>query len=397
LPPKIVALFTCAHFAHHLVPASIVPLLPFIRDEFALDYTMAALVVSAFSVPYGFSQMPAGWVADRLGPARVFLVGIVGTAALGLVVGLSTTYVLLLASLVAMGILGGGYHPAASSAIGLRIEPERRASAYGLHTVGGGASQFVAPVVAAAIAASWGWRSGFMGLAAIAGLIGILVYTAICRTDRTLTITPPRTQQAAVRDRTAASDSRTNWRRLVVFIVFTGFTASTTKSVVSFVPLYLIDVHGFDESEAATAISIFYSCGLWASILGGFLADRLGRLRVVAGVVLLSSPVVVLLGMASSGLVAVVLVLLLGIAMYVRSPASESYIVEHTPSSRRSTVLGLYYFWSFEGSGIVAPFVGLTIDSLGFSLAFTLMGCILVVVGAVCALALFRRFPHEAL
>ena len=33
-----------AHLSHHLVTALPVPLLPFIRDEFALDYTRAGLV-----------------------------------------------------------------------------------------------------------------------------------------------------------------------------------------------------------------------------------------------------------------------------------------------------------------------------------------------------------------
>ena len=45
--PGVVLLFALAHLAHHLVTALPVPLLPFIRDEFNLDYTRAALVVSA--------------------------------------------------------------------------------------------------------------------------------------------------------------------------------------------------------------------------------------------------------------------------------------------------------------------------------------------------------------
>ena len=38
----------------------IVPLLPFIRNYFALDYTQAGLVISAFTLSYGVGQLPAG-------------------------------------------------------------------------------------------------------------------------------------------------------------------------------------------------------------------------------------------------------------------------------------------------------------------------------------------------
>jgi len=61
-------LFILAHLSHHLVTALPVPLLPYIRDEFALDYTRAGFIISVFSVVYGFCQLPAGWLARPLRP-----------------------------------------------------------------------------------------------------------------------------------------------------------------------------------------------------------------------------------------------------------------------------------------------------------------------------------------
>ena len=89
-----------AHLAHHLVTALPVPLLPFIRDEFALDYTRAGLVISAFGIVYGASQLPAGWLADRIGARLLISAGIIGVAVTGLLVGLSQTYLMLIIFLV---------------------------------------------------------------------------------------------------------------------------------------------------------------------------------------------------------------------------------------------------------------------------------------------------------
>ncbi|MCK4353951.1 MAG: MFS transporter, partial [Dehalococcoidia bacterium] len=79
----MVPLFVLAHFAHHLVIALPIPLLPFIRDEFALDYTQAGVVMMAFNLAYGISQLPSGWLADRIGPRILLTIGTVGVALAG--------------------------------------------------------------------------------------------------------------------------------------------------------------------------------------------------------------------------------------------------------------------------------------------------------------------------
>ena len=158
-----------AHFAHHLLTALPVPLLPLIRDDFALDYTQSALVISAFAIPYGIAQLPAGWLADRSDPRLLIAVGISGVAVAGLLVGLSQSYVMLVLCLVLMGLAGGGYHPATPPLISAAVEPEKRGRALGLHTIGGGASYFLAPLAAAGIAAVDTWAADvihYPGLAA---------------------------------------------------------------------------------------------------------------------------------------------------------------------------------------------------------------------------------------
>jgi len=57
---KILPFLVLAHFGHHLLVALLVPLLPYIRDDFVLDYSQAGWLVSAFTLSYGISQLPAG-------------------------------------------------------------------------------------------------------------------------------------------------------------------------------------------------------------------------------------------------------------------------------------------------------------------------------------------------
>jgi MFS family permease len=82
-----------------------------IRDDFKLNYTQAGWVVSAYTLAYGLSQLPAGWMADRVGARLLMAIGISGVALTGILVGLSPSYTLMVVFLVLMGIIGGGYHP----------------------------------------------------------------------------------------------------------------------------------------------------------------------------------------------------------------------------------------------------------------------------------------------
>ena len=160
-------LFILAHFAHHLLTALPIPLLPMIRSDFSLDYTRSGFVMSAFTLSYGIGHLPAGWLADRAGARLVLTIGICGVALAGFFVGLSQTFLMMVLFLALMGVLGGGYHPAAPPMISASVEPQSQGRALGIHAIGGSASFFLSPLIAVLIASLWGWRGSFIGLAGI--------------------------------------------------------------------------------------------------------------------------------------------------------------------------------------------------------------------------------------
>ena len=203
-----------AHFAHHLLTALPVPLLPMIRDNFTLNYTQSGLVLSAFTLSYGISNLPAGWLADRIGRRILLVIGISGVALAGLLVGISQTYIMMLVFLVLMGMAGGSYHPTTPPLISSLVEPEKRGQAMGLHVTGGSASYFLAPLIAVAIASAWGWRSPFIVLAVPTFIFGIVLYVILGRWAQKKEAKHRRT--SIHEGATTASPVR--WRRLVALL-----------------------------------------------------------------------------------------------------------------------------------------------------------------------------------
>jgi FSR family fosmidomycin resistance protein-like MFS transporter len=369
-----------AHFAHHLLPALQVPLLPFIRSDFSLDYTRSAMVHSAFTLPYGISQIPAGWLADRIGRRILMVIGICGIGLAGFLVGLSQTYIMLIVFLVLMGVLGGGYHPSATPMVSALVESKKRGRALGIHEIGGGTSFFVVPLVAAAIAAAWGWRGSFIGLAIPTVIFGIIFYRILGRRAAM-----SRTQPGITEQREEAEPQPGHLRRLVAFMILSVGTGGLASSVTAFLPLYMVDHFGTNEQTAASLMAIYYSAGLWVSPLGGYISDRLGRVPVLVVNSLITGVAIYLLNLAPYGLASGSLLFILGITTFVRLPVSEAYIIGQTTERNRSTVYGIYYFSMTETGAVFAPIMGLIIDRFDFYNGFTIASVAIVVVVLACS------------
>jgi len=376
----LLPLFVLAHFSHHLLMALTIPLSPMIRSDFSLDYTYTGLVISAFNLSYGIGQLPGGWLADRFGPRWMITLGIWGVAMAGFFVGLSHTFGMMVVFLALMGVLGGGYHPAAPPMISSLVDPLRRGRALGLHMIGGGASFFLSPIIAMAIAAYWGWRGSFICLAVPTLAFGIYFHLVLKK--REVRGGPERGRSSRPIEKDTAQRL---FGPLIVVIFLSTFSAAVLFSVMSFIPLFLVDKIGYSKETAGTFFAVIYSAGLWASPLGGYLSDRFGPIPVLLFVLLLTGPVIFLLHFVSSWWGIGILLLALGMIIYVRMPVSESYILAHTPERKRSAVLGVYFFAGMEGGGILTPLVGYLIDHLGFFVTYTLAASMIVLTTLICA------------
>jgi MFS family permease len=381
---NVLPFFIVAHCFHHLLTALPQPLLPFIRAEFNLSYTQSAFVVSAFTLSNAFSQLPAGFLADRIGTRALITVGIVGVAVAGILVGLSHTYVLMLVFLMLMGLAGGGYHPAATPMISSAVEPNQRGRALGFHLIGGNAAFFLTPVIAGAIASAnifgLGWRGAFLGLAVPTAIFGIFFYYFMKRrpgmsrsgptTGKGFNETPPLPGYK---------------RRLVSFLVLTVLGGGLGMSITAFLPLYVIDKFGASDQVAASLLSILWSSGLWAGPVGGYLSDRIGRVPVIVATGLASGLFIYLLNFAPWAIAFMAVLLFIGISNSMRMPVAEAFIIDQTTLRNRSTIYGMYYFTMGGTGAVFAPIMGSIIDHWGFHVCFTIVAVSVAVVTLICA------------
>jgi MFS family permease len=217
-------------------------------------------------------------------------------------------------------------------------------------------------------------------------IFGIIFYVLLGRRAKM-----SKTQQTTTRHHDETPSPPGYLRRLVIFIILTTFTGAVTFSTIAFIPLFMVDHFGVGEGTAAAFISIIYSAGLWASPLGGYLSDRLGRVPVTLAVCLITGPLIYLLTLVSYSLGIGALLLIIGIVIYIRMPASEAYILGQAPERHRSMIYGIYYSAGIEGGAILTPVMGALIDRFGFHSSFTIAGIAVVAVTLICSVFLWGK------
>jgi MFS family permease len=384
-----------SHFGHHVVGAMLNPLMPMIRTDLELSYTEAGILMSVFSITGGIAQLPAGWLADRFGARLMILISVTGVAIGGLLIGLSSTYALLVVLLGITALLGGGYHPAASTAISNMTPPEKRGRSLGLHLIGGTSSFWVVTLLVAPMAAAWGWRMPFIALSIPIMVFGVVLFYFIGRRSRApINGTTQTTGKTSI-----GSDAvKIRWRVFLPFLVLTVGTGMIVQSVGSYYSMYAADHLKVAPAVVVLLMGISPFVGMFVAPLGGYLSDRIGAIPVVISSALIAGPLLFAVSLASNVWIFAVILVLIGITNMARAPSSEAYFVTHIPVHRRATILGIYFFAGMELAGVMTPLAGRLIDSYDF--APVLIGAAIsqFVLAVVCAFLLRKTatMPHTA-
>ncbi len=390
-PMRIAILLSFAHMCHHLCTATLFPMLPLIRDGMSLNYFQSGLLVSSFSVFYGFGQIPMAMLADRMNRGTILIFGMIGTALSTMGVGLTWKYWQMFLCFSSLGLMGATYHAPAASLISDRVSVQLRGRTLGTHTIGGCSGFLAAPILAVALAHwSGNWRWAFIIMAAPALLCAILLRLG----PFTISSQHEHDFQGALQESPGYRNqifSPTEKGRIVSYLDIIkkiGLLAGMSMiiymvyaSVSSFFPLYLVDHHGLSSESAGLMVAILFGAGIIGAPAGGVLSDRLGRKAVILLSLVLSGPLLMGITLVSKGILLIFFLLTFGMVTIARAPVMESLIADVTPSQRRATVLGFYYLINQETSGILTPVVGYLVDYQGPNFAFTTLAIALSIAG----------------
>lgn len=275
----VIGLVCTAHFFSHFYIFAIPPMLPLIKADLGVSYTEMGLLLTLFSLASGAAQYFMGVLVDRIGARWVLTGGMTLLAGAIAMMGVVPVYGALVAFALAAGLGNSVFHPADYTILGARVQPGRIGRAFSFHTFAGMAGFTAAPVAMTFLATAWDWRTAFV-IVGVAGLliVGLLLSQMHLLDDR-------RSAEPAL----AKTQPGLGLRAIVsppVLYMFLFFfvVALVMMGMTGFTPAALKTLFGMSLVDANLALTGFLAASAAGVLFGGFVADRLQRLDVVAAV-----------------------------------------------------------------------------------------------------------------
>lgn len=255
--------------------------MPQVIADWGLAASQAGLVQSAWHVGYLISLFCVGFIADRVGPRRVFLVSsaLTATAALGFALGAHGP----LSAALLYGITGlcaGGCYSPGLQLLALNAGPQHRGKAMGAFI---GSSSFgygLALVAVATLAGSLSWRSILVVVATMVAVGAVLALAALARLrpDKPRCAAPGpspvrQTLLETVRDKPAMAGSWAYtahcWELMALWAWLPAFLAFAAQG------------GGLSPAQGIGLAAMAHLVSVAGSMFGGSASDRYGRVRVM--------------------------------------------------------------------------------------------------------------------
>jgi len=271
-------------------------ILPLLQKEWSLTGAQAGIVLSAFQAGYVVAVLALGFLSDRIGGRKVFILSAIETSLAGLAFAIFAKGFFSAAVIRALAGLGqGGLYVPGMRLLSQYFSPRERGRALGIYTSALIGSYAGALYVAAPIASAYSWQWAIV-LTSVWGLPGALLVFFFVKERAELKV---RAESSGA----PLSSIRSFWVKGIlggkpVALLNLGYMSHMWElyGFYGWVGPFVVAValgHGFSDSSALvygnTIAASAILMGIVSTALGGFMSDRIGRTRTVIMVLLVSA------------------------------------------------------------------------------------------------------------
>jgi FSR family fosmidomycin resistance protein-like MFS transporter len=264
---KILLLLSTGHCVVDIYQGALPAILPFLKDELGLTYTVAGVILIMANIASSILQPIFGFLSDK--KEKAFLLP-AGTLAAGLgfaflSVPSSFLPVLLLVTLSGLGI--AAYHPEGYKTAYFYTGP-RAATGMSVFSVGGNVGMALGPIISITVIS----YLGFGALPVV--MLPALLFTAVIVYWRKKVALPERTKHA--KQEGDGKPGRIPFLSLATLVSIVIMRSWMQMGLLSYIPFYYINYLKGDAVYAGKLISVFLLGGAVGTLAGAPLADRWG-------------------------------------------------------------------------------------------------------------------------
>jgi MFS transporter, ACS family, D-galactonate transporter len=370
---------------HSLLIGGIALFLPLIRADLGLSFTEAGTLAASSTFIYALMQIPSGLLADRIGPRRLFIVGLAGTNALAVAFALLHEYWVLLANQALSGFFRALVFAPGLLLMTAVFPAHRRATAMGLYVAGGFSSNILLNLAGPVLVGPLGWRALF----AVSALLGIAMLALFWRRG-----------PSPIRGRHGAPPSPGEALRLLRHPVMWMLGAiqyirlAVVFGIATWLPTLIVLEKGYSLKAAGLLVALGAAVTGPSNFVGGYVSDRLGRpLLVIGGSLAVLAVTTTLLVQVQSAVALVAVVVVNAVFVQFYFGPLFAVPIEMLGSRTAGLTSGISNFFANLGGFTFIYALGAVRDSTGtFDLGlYMLAGA--CVAGVVCTVVLSRLRP----
>jgi MFS transporter, FSR family, fosmidomycin resistance protein len=354
---RVIGLVGAAHFMSHVYILMLPPLFMYARLEYGASFAQLGIAMAVFGFSSAALQVPAGFIVDRFGSSTLLIAGLALSATGVAIVGLVPTYWALILGYGVLGIANTVYHPADYAILSHGVSAPRMAQAYSIHTFLGMAGQAGAPAFMLGMAALFGWRSGFVAIAAVTYAVAIVLLLQkealedrhrMRREDDGPKIHTPSAQGSRWSLLTSGPILRS--------FVFFGLLTMTGSALQNYTIVGFGALNQTPTSVASVGLTAFLIFNALGVLSGGVIADRFKHPMRIATVGLAASGITILILAYVDFTTAmfVVMLALTGFLNGVIMPSRDLIVRAVTPPGAFGVVFG-FVTTGFNVSAVIAP------------------------------------------
>ena len=377
----ILAILVAGHFITDGYMGMVAPLLPIIRERLGLSMALMGLIPFLTSVTASLAQPLFGWLCDRTRGAYFAGFGVAATAVGIATFGMAKSFPMMLLLLGLGGLGCGSFHPA-GAALAARARQDRRDLALAIFSPGGITGYSVGPIVAIWLYGLWGldrmWPVMILGLVA-----GPIIGIAAARLEAGQT-TEDKQQAPPVDQDGVALPRRRRLTALGTLLVVVFLRSAVVIVFIAFLA-QLMENRGVPERLWGYAIGAFTFAGGAAGLVGGYIAQAVGRRRLTVISLALCGPALFFFVNGPSPVVSWVCLIIGGALAQAAVPVNIVQAQMLLPT-RQSLASALTMGFCWGTAAAVAPGLGYLVDhyttlEVGLSVA-----CVLPLIAAGLAL-----------
>jgi FSR family fosmidomycin resistance protein-like MFS transporter len=376
----------CVDACQGAVPA----MLPFLLVTHDLSLTAATALVMAATVASTLVQPFFGAWSDRAPAPWLLPAGVVSACVGVALAGIAPSYPLVFAAVLFSGLGVAAYHPEGSRFANY-VSGSRRATGMSYYSLGGNVGFALGPLMSTPLLLAFG-LDGMLAFVALAAGIGVLLSAEL---RRLATFQPAQGPGRPAQPPERADDDMRGFLKLLAVICARSFAFYT---LLGLVPLYFVEVLDASDATANAALAGMLVFGAIGTLVGGRLADRIGRRPVLVASLALQPPLLLATPVVGT-VAAIVLACVLGFAAISSFAITVVMGQEYLPS-RIGLASGFTLGAAIGLGGLAAPLFGWIGDAFSLATAMQTLA-ILPAAGALLAMtlptaAMWRRRAEAA-